>query len=1017
MVARPFNALLSVIALFVATCDRSPVVPTARSTPTTPLTADDLGGDTTVVLVGAGDIVRCDSQEDEATAALLDSIPGIVFTVGDNVYAQSGIVPDFENCYGPSWGRHKARTRPAHGHMEPWQAGSTNYYNYFGAAAGESGKGYYSYDAGAWHVVVLNSDQSLAVGSPQDAWLNADLAARTKACLLAIWHHPRFSSSGSLPANDLLKPPWEALYAAGASLVVNSHYNVYERFAPQRPDGSLDPDRGIRQFTVGTGGISFSGFRSPVMPNSEARNSDTHGVLKLTLRPNGYDWQFVPQAGKTFTDTGSGPCFGPTDNLPPVARPGGPYGAENAVTFDGSASSDPDGNVPLSFLWDFGDGATDSGPTPTHAYAAEGAYNVTLTVTDARGGQGMATTTATIQGGPPTVDGGSDVRARPGRVTRLTFAFTDRDAYDGPWSYDVAWGDGAHSTGTTTTLGQPIEVSHVYSDAGQFTVPVAVTDKDSATGVDLVTITVSPPGTPEIIAGAGNIASCGVDGDEATAVLLDGIPGLVFTLGDNAFPDGSAADYARCYQPSWGRHRDRTRAVQGNHEYHSPGAAPSFAYWGVRAGPAGLGYYSYDVADWHVIVLNDQIAFSTGSTQYQWLQADLAANTARCTIAMWHVPLFLSSDDSGYIENPTRRVLWNALYAAGVDIVLNAQQHHYERFAPQTPAGALDAERGIREFNVGTGGESTALPTTAIHPNSQVRSAAFGVLKLTLRDGSYSWEFVPVPGGTFSDAGSGTCGGEAPNQAPTANAGGPYAADANVTFNGTGSSDPDNNLPLTYAWTFGDGTTGSGVSPAKTYTTNGTYTATLAVTDALGLASAPASTSVTIANIAPTVNAGADTSLVLGSPFQLNATFTDPGGAADAPWAWTVTWGDGATQTGSSAGPGGISTSHTYAAAGTHTVQVNVTDQDGGTGVDQATVTVLEPPPPPNQAPTANPGGPYAADATVAFDGTGSRDPDNNLPLSYAWDFGDATTGGGATPGHAYTTAGSYTVTLVVTDA
>ena len=155
MVARPLYArmvralLLSLIALFVATCDRSPVVPTARSTLTTPRTANDLGGDTTVVLVGAGDIGRCDSQEDEATAALLDSIPGIVFTVGDNVYGQSGIVPDFENCYAPSWGRHKARTRPAHGHMESWQPGSTNYYNYFGAAAGEPGKGYYSYDAGA----------------------------------------------------------------------------------------------------------------------------------------------------------------------------------------------------------------------------------------------------------------------------------------------------------------------------------------------------------------------------------------------------------------------------------------------------------------------------------------------------------------------------------------------------------------------------------------------------------------------------------------------------------------------------------------------------------------------------------------------------------------------------------------------------------------------------------------------------------------------------------------------------
>src|SRR5204862_238620 len=134
-------------------------------------------------------------------------------------------------------------------------------------------------------------------------------------------------------------------------------------------------------------------------------------------------------------------------------------------------------------------------------------------------------------------------------------------------------------------------------------------------------------------------------------------------------------------------------------------------------------------------------------------------------------------------------------------------------------------------------------------------------------------------------------------------------------------------------------------------------------------------------------------------------------------WGWTVAWGDGTSQSGSAASPGGISASHSYTAAGSYAVQVSVTDKDGGTGVDQATVTVLESPPPPNQAPTANPGGPYAADATVAFDGTGSRDPDNNLPLTYVWDFGDATTGSGATPSHTYTTAGSYAVTLVVTDA
>src|SRR5207245_1148808 len=153
----------------------------------------------TVTLVGAGDIARCDRTDDEHTAALLDTISGTVFTIGDNVLGSSSVVPDFTNCYAPTttWGRFKARTRPAPGHMETWSRGSATYYQYWGAAAGDSGKGYYSYDLGAWHIIVLNSggDVSTAAGSAQEQWLKADLAASTLQCTLAIWHHPRFSSA------------------------------------------------------------------------------------------------------------------------------------------------------------------------------------------------------------------------------------------------------------------------------------------------------------------------------------------------------------------------------------------------------------------------------------------------------------------------------------------------------------------------------------------------------------------------------------------------------------------------------------------------------------------------------------------------------------------------------------------------------------------------------------------------------------------------------------------------------
>jgi hypothetical protein len=216
-----------------------------------------------------------------------------------------------------------------------------------------------------------------------------------------------------------------------------------------------------------------------------------------------------------------------------------------------------------------------------------------------------------------------------------------------------------------------------------------------------------------------------------------------------------------CYAPTWGRHKAQTHPTLGNHEYDLGNADGAFDYFGGALGPRGKGYYSYDLgANWHVIVLNDNtpyVSFAPGSDQANWLAADLAANTKRCTIAMWHVPLFLSSNSQNYTTNAERKPLWTILYAAGVDIVLNGQPHHYERLKPMTPDGAVDDPTGIREFTIGTGGASTILPTVAIHPNSDVRGDVFGVLKLTLKADSYDWAFVPIAGASFSDSGSGSC--------------------------------------------------------------------------------------------------------------------------------------------------------------------------------------------------------------------------------------------------------------------
>jgi hypothetical protein len=262
----------------------------------------------------------------------------------------------------------------------------------------------------------------------------------------------------------------------------------------------------------------------------------------------------------------------------------------------------------------------------------------------------------------------------------------------------------------------------------------------------------------ETILAASNIASCSSINDEATASLLDSLPGTVFAVGDNAFPDGSAQAYANCYAPSWGRHLARTYAVPGNREYASGASTPFFDYFGDRAGPRGLGYYSLDLGNWHIIVLNasDSAAFVAGSAQSKWLKTDLATHRKLCTLAMWHKPRFFSSNIPGWTGNPSVAALWNQLYAGGVDVVLNGQQHQYERLRPMTPTGAISEARGIRQFSVGTGGESTEMPI-AISESSETRSDAFGVLKLTLDDGTYTWEFVPTVPGQFTDTGSGTC--------------------------------------------------------------------------------------------------------------------------------------------------------------------------------------------------------------------------------------------------------------------
>ncbi len=475
----PLLALASV--LVVSTCRddqglRSPTEATPRSAPSFDLSSGP------VTLVGAGNISLCAATGDDATAALLDSIPGTVFADGDAAY-DKGTLTQYNTCYHPSWGRHKARTQPAAGELDYKTANAAGYFGYFGAVAGDPKQGYYSYDlaGGAWHIVVLNTGSSSLVPftatSAQVQWLKADLAAHPARCTLAYWHNPLFDSKDA--PNNAVRPLWDALYAAGADVVVNAHYAFYERFAPQTPAGLADPVGGIREFVAGTGGAAVTAFGT-VRANSQVRNSGTFGVLKLTLNDGGYSWQFIPVAGKTFSDSGSTSCHGaaPTVSAGPDMKSNPRDTVTLAATF-----TDPDAaDAPWAYTVGWGDGSSSTGTatssaTPiaaTHSYGAVGTYKVGVRVTNAEGGSGADTLVVTAVA-PSVLVGAGDIADCTKTGDSLTANLMD--TIPGTVFAD---GDNAYPDGSTTaykncygpTWGRfksrtkPVPGNHDYLTAG-----------------------------------------------------------------------------------------------------------------------------------------------------------------------------------------------------------------------------------------------------------------------------------------------------------------------------------------------------------------------------------------------------------------------------------------------------------------------------------------------------------------------------------------------------------------------
>jgi hypothetical protein len=302
-------AVLAAVLVVAPLPDRTIPTPRAAARPDHRAAARSGG----VVVAAAGDIAcppgspptPAGCQQRATAHAVGAQHPAAVLLLGDNQYPH-GALWGYWASYGRTWGRFLRRTYPTPGNHEYMTPGATGYYRYFRGRAAARVRPWYSFQLGAWHLVALNSNCEAVDCAAEAAWLRADLAAHPARCTLAFWHHPRFTSGHEGPTRAV-GPLWEALYTAGADLVLNGHDHDYERFAPQDPLGQPDPVGGIREFVVGTGGAPWLPFRT-VAANSQVRKTGTFGVLRLTLAPGGYRWWFVHAAGAPFADHGSGAC-------------------------------------------------------------------------------------------------------------------------------------------------------------------------------------------------------------------------------------------------------------------------------------------------------------------------------------------------------------------------------------------------------------------------------------------------------------------------------------------------------------------------------------------------------------------------------------------------------------------------------------------------------------------------------------------------------------------------------------
>ena len=519
-------------------------------------------------------------RETYTSNLLLNANLSAVLTLGDTQYYCGGYSA-FLQSYDPSWGRVKSITHPAVGNHEYLTSGGTDctaanagaagYFNYFGSAAGQPGQGYYSFDIGTWHIIALNSNCGDAGGcsasSPQGQWLANDLQTHTNFCTMAFWHIPLFSSGGR--ANNNSKAFWQLLYDNNADLILSAHDHIYERFAPQTPSGTLDTTRGIREFIVGTGGANHTSIVS-VAPNSEVTNPDTFGVTELTLHPTSYDWNFVPEAGKTFTDSGSTACHGATSDTTPPTAPANVTAtavSPTQVNVSWGASTD---NVGVAGYKVYRDGvflASTSTTSYSDATVQGGASDsYTVYAYDAAGNISPASNTATVttptDTQPPTTPTGLAGTAVSASQVNLTWnAATDNVGVTGYTVYrngtPIATTSGANATSYSdtsvasgTTYSYTVDAFDGTGNHSPPSGPVSVTTPSGTVHtVTLAPVADSYVDSSNTTATHGTSAQLRVDGSPLVYAYqrydLSSVPGTITGLSLKVFAtSSSSAGYA-----------------------------------------------------------------------------------------------------------------------------------------------------------------------------------------------------------------------------------------------------------------------------------------------------------------------------------------------------------------------------------------------------------------------------------------------------------------------------------------